>query len=181
MNYRNGTNMVDKPPFICYQYIMSKQVKLVIIFVSLAVLIIGIVFYNSRQLEYASNQCPNPVYATDPNAYVVEAPIINSYMEFMNNEINQCNQDLDVLNSLLNNTTFSVIIDPDVIVGDGINVPKPKIQMDSSDPPNYGIVFKLPQGVMGPTGPTGRNGDTGPTGPTGAVGVNGQTGRWIRR
>jgi hypothetical protein len=160
---------------------MSKY-TIVIILGIFVLLFCGLyIFYNTKQKEYASNQCPKPVYATDPNAYIVEAPIINSYMEFMNGQINQLNQDLDTISPLINNLSFSVIVDPEYIIGDGKTIPKPTAQINSSSPPNYGIVFKLTQGITGPTGPNGRNGDPGPKGPTGPTGPLGNAGKWIRK
>jgi hypothetical protein len=111
----------------------------------------------------------------------VEAPVINSFMEYMNNEINQCNQDLDVINSLIPKYPFSIILDPNIIPGDGTAIPNPMAQINSSSPPNYGIVFKLPKGFTGPTGPNGKNGIRGPRGPTGPTGPTGRKGNWIRR
>ena len=137
---------------------------------------------NEKTTEMASNKCPEPIYATDPNAYIVEAPIINNFIEYMNNQINQCNKDIDVLNSLTGDKiSFDVIIDPKVIEGDGIKIPKPIAQIDSSNPPSYGIVFKLPRGFTGPDGDKGRNGSKGPLGPTGPTGSVGKLGNWIRR
>jgi hypothetical protein len=158
---------------------MRNALLFIIIFL---IFILGIYFYNMRVTESATNKCPDPIYASDPNAYVVEAPIINSYMEYMNNQLNQFNVDLDRIQSLMgDNMSFNVIIDPNVIPGDGTKIPDPIAQIDSSSPPNYGIVFKLPRGFTGPKGPTGENGKLGPTGPTGPPGNVGKVGKWIRR
>lgn len=138
-------------------------------------------YIKNNTKESAANKCPDPIYATDPNAYVVEAPIINSFMEYMNLQINQCNIDLDVCDSLVQNTSFNVIVDPSPIIGDGLKIPNPIAQMDSSNPPNYGIVFKLPKGFVGPVGMKGSDGQPGPTGPTGPTGQVGSKGNWIRQ
>jgi hypothetical protein len=160
---------------------MSKIIILIIILAAIFLIVAALFYYNKGQKEYASNQCPEPIYATDPDAYIVEAPVINSFMEYMNNEINQCNQDLDVINSLIPKYPFSVIVDPNFIANDGTIIPNAMAQINSSSPPNYGIVFKLPKGNTGPTGDPGKSGEKGPPGPTGPTGPTGQKGNWIRR
>jgi hypothetical protein len=135
---------------------------------------------NTNKLETQS-VCPPPNFVTDPNANIVDTLLINDFMSYMNNKIQQVNSDLDVMSSLVSGTSFNIIIDPDTIPDVSIDkpLPPPLIKMDSSNPPNYGIIFKLPKGRDGPVGNKGKNGITGPTGPTGPVGPDGITGKKI--
>jgi hypothetical protein len=135
---------------------------------------------NTDKLE-AQSVCPPPNYVTDPNANIVDALLVNDFMSYMDNKIQQVNSDLDVMSTLVSGTSFNIIIDPDTIPDVSIDkpLPRPVIKMDSSNPPNYGIIFKLPRGRSGPIGDKGKNGKQGPIGPTGPVGPDGITGKRI--
>jgi hypothetical protein len=111
----------------------------------------------------------------------VDTLLINDFMAYMDTKIKQINSDLDVMNTLISGTSFNIIIDPDTIpsVDKDSSLPTPVIKMDSSNPPNYGIIFKLPNGRNGPIGDKGKDGKTGPTGPTGPVGQDGRVGKRI--
>jgi hypothetical protein len=123
--------------------------------------------------------CPDPVYASDPTSNVVTNLMINNFMDYMDTRLQQANLDLDVVNTLIVGSTFNIIIDPSNIadVSSNNNLPPPKITMNSKNPPNYGIVFKLPKGRQGNKGQPGKNGLKGPTGPTGPTGPDGETGK----
>lgn len=158
-----------------------------IIFISIFIFIIAIYLIklgystiegNTDKLE-AQSVCPPPNFVTDPNANIVDTLLVNDFMSYMNNKIQQVNSDLDVMSTLVSGTSFNIIIDPDTIPDVSIDkpLPRPVIKMDSSNPPNYGVIFKLPQGRIGQKGDPGKDGITGPTGPTGPVGPDGITGK----
>lgn len=144
-------------------------------------LIIIIYLWTFSGSTIEGNACPDPIYATDPDSNIVDTLLINDFMAYMDNKIKQVNSDLDVMNTLISGTSFNIIIDPDTIpaVDNDQSLPSPVIKMDSSNPPNYGIIFKLPNGRKGPIGYKGKNGNEGPIGPTGPVGPDGSTGKRI--
>ena len=116
-------------------------------------IIVAYLIYNSNYviegidgLEVQS-ACPDPIYATDPDSNIVDTLLINDFMAYMDNKIQQVNSDLDVMSSLVSRTSFNIIIDPDTIPDVSIDkpLPPPLIKLDSSNPPNYGIIFKLPR------------------------------------
>jgi hypothetical protein len=150
----------------------------------IAVYLIKLNFYkiegNTNKLETQS-VCPPPNWVTDPNANIVDTLLVNDFMSYMNNKIQQVNSDLDVMSTLISGRSFNIIIDPDTIPDVSIDkpLPRPVIKMDSSNPPNYGIIFKLPRGRAGPIGDKGKDGKPGPIGPTGPVGPDGITGKRI--
>jgi hypothetical protein len=131
--------------------------------------------------EGNSDVCPPPIYATDPDANTVDNLLINNFMSYMDNKIQQVNSDLDVIATLIEGSTFNLIIDPSNIpdVSSNKNLPFPIITMDSTNPPNYGVAFKLPRGRQGRVGPPGKNGLTGGTGVTGPMGPDGASGKWL--
>jgi len=135
---------------------------------------------NTDKLETQS-VCPPPNFVTDPDSNIVDSLLINDFMSYMDNKIQQVNSDLDVMSTLISGTSFNIIIDPDTIPGVSIDkpLPPPVIKLDSSNPPNYGIIFKMPKGRLGPIGDKGKNGKQGPTGPTGPVGPDGNQGKRI--
>lgn len=123
--------------------------------------------------------CPDPIYASKPTSNVVTNLMINDFMDYMDIRLQKANSDLDVVTTLIAGSSFNIIIDPDLIsdIDPNQSMPPPVITMDSTNPPNYGIIFKLPKGRIGPKGQGGKNGSTGPTGPTGPVGPDGETGK----
>lgn len=125
--------------------------------------------------------CPPPNWVTDPNSNIVDTLLINDFMTYMDTKIQQVNTDLDAITTLISGTTFNIIIDPSNIEGVSSDqtLPSPIIKMDSSNPPNYGIIFKLPKGRIGDTGDKGKDGKTGPTGPTGPIGPDGNAGKRV--
>lgn len=129
----------------------------------------------------ASNTCPPPLIATNPDENIFNTLLINNFMSYAERIIQQSNTDLDSISTLISGTTFNLIVDPSNIadVSDNKYLPIPIVTMDSSNPPNYGIAIKLPKGREGPVGPPGNNGLTGPTGPTGSNGPEGSSGKWL--
>ena len=125
--------------------------------------------------------CPEPNFVTDPDSNIVDNLLINDFMSYIDKKIQQVNSDLDVMTTLISGTSFNIIIDPSNITDISSNekFPRPEIKMDSSNPPNYGITFKLPRGRRGPIGIKGKDGETGPMGPTGPVGKDGDSGKRI--
>jgi hypothetical protein len=145
------------------------------------IIIIIIYLWTFSTSTIEGNVCPDPIYATDPDSNIVDTLLINDFMAYMDNKIQQVNSDLDRMNTLISGTSFNIIIDPDTIPGVTKDkpLPTPEVKMDSSNPPNYGIIFKLPSGRMGPIGDKGKDGKPGPLGPTGPVGPDGITGKRI--
>ena len=128
--------------------------------------------------EGIASTCPDPIYASDPDSGIVDTLLINDFMDFMEIRLQQTELDLDTLNTLVAGSSFNIIIDPSNIadVSSNQNLPPPVITMDSSNPPNYGVIFKLPKGRDGKKGKPGKSGSTGPTGPTGPIGPDGKPG-----
>jgi len=152
-----------------------------IILLVLFIFIIGFIYIKfGKTLESleVSGVCPDPIYATDPNSDIVDKLLVNDFMDYMDIRLQQVETDLDVINTLVAGSTFNIIIDPSNIadVSSNKNLPPPVINMDSTNPPNYGILFKMPKGRRGPKGDPGKNGLTGPTGPTGPKGPDGKPG-----
>jgi len=156
-----------------------------IIWVTLFIFIIGCLYIQFGKTKEgqitAGDVCPDPVYSTDPNSDIFDALLINDFMDYMENKLQKVSSDLDVMSTIVSGTTFNIIIDPDLIpdVSNNQTLPAPKITMDSTNPPNYGIILKLPKGRMGPKGEKGINGVTGPTGTTGPTGPDGNPGKRI--
>jgi hypothetical protein len=153
--------------------------KLLLFFIFLIVLIgIIYIYFDNKKETMELNVCPNPVYASDPDADVVQTLLINDFMDYMETRLQQVDADLDVINTLVAGSTFNIIIDPSNIadVSNNANLPPPVIKMDSTNPPNYGILFKLPKGRRGQKGKKGTDGLTGPTGSTGPKGPDGKPG-----
>jgi hypothetical protein len=163
---------------------VSLSIKL---FLILICIIVVYLLYNSSYVIEGNDgldiqsACPDPIYATDPDSNIVDNLLINDFMAYMDNKIQQVNSDLDRIGTLISRTSFNIIIDPDIIPEVEIDkpLPPPVIKKDSSNPPNYGIIFKLPKGRVGKIGDTGDDGVTGPIGPTGSVGPDGSTGKRI--
>jgi hypothetical protein len=157
--------------------------------VILFILTLGFIFYFYNQIDVIGEPfkqiapvvCPDPVYATDPNSNIVDTLLINDFMTYMNGRIDQMNSDLEAMTTILASTTFNIIIDPDLIPDVSANkvLPPPSIMMDSRNPPNYGLIFKLPKGRQGPVGLKGSDGTVGLIGPTGPRGPDGTIGKWL--
>jgi hypothetical protein len=156
-----------------------------IIWVTILIFIIGCIYIQFDKTKEGQitvgDVCPDPVYATDPNSDIFDALLINDFMDYMENKLQKVNSDLDVMTTLVSGVTFNVIVDTDLIpdVSNNQNLPTPKITMDSTNPPNYGIIFKLPKGRKGPKGEKGTNGLPGPTGAIGPMGPDGNPGKRI--
>ena len=157
--------------------------KIIIFFIFIFIIAIYLIKPVNSTIEGIENKstCPDPIYVTDPDSNIVDNLLINDFMAYMDNKIQQVNSDLDRMNTLISGTSFNIIIDPDIIPDVNIDkpLPAPKITMDSTNPPNYGIIFKLPKGRLGKIGNNGKNGAQGPTGPTGPTGPDGNTGKRI--
>jgi hypothetical protein len=157
--------------------------KIIIFFIFIFIIAIYLIKLVNSTIEGMENKstCPDPIYVTDPDSNIVDNLLINDFMSYMDQKIQQVNSDLDVMTTLIAGTSFNIIIDPSNIADVSLNadLPSPKITMDSSKPPNYGIIFKLPKGRRGPIGNKGKDGQTGPVGPTGPVGKDGDSGKRI--
>lgn len=166
---------------------LRKNFIIVFIFISIFIVAVFLMKLTNTMIEGNDNKielqstCPPPEYVTDPNANIVDTLLINDFMSYMDNKIQQVNSDLDVMSTIISGTSFNIIIDPDTIPDVSIDkrLPPAEIKLDSSNPPNYGIIFKLPKGRVGPQGDPGKDGDQGPTGPTGPVGPDGNVGKKI--
>jgi hypothetical protein len=154
-----------------------------IIFLLLLIFLIGFIYFQyegtieSLDQIKSSSVCPDPIYASDPNSSIVNTLLINDFMEYMDIRLHQTESDLDSINTLVAGTSFNIIIDPSNIadVSSNQKLPAPEITMDSSNPPNYGIIFKLPKGREGKNGDPGKNGLPGPTGQIGPMGPDGKS------
>jgi len=130
-----------------------------------------------------TDSCPVPLIATNPDEHIFDTLVINDFITYMDGLVQQTNADLDNMDSLVKNGNFNIIVDDNLLpdVEPTSNMPIPIITMDSSDPPNYSLLFKLPRGRQGQRGKKGKDGDTGPTGPTGPIGEIGNSGKWVLR
>jgi hypothetical protein len=158
---------------------LKKLILFILIFIVLIYLIkLG---YSKMEALEMQSTCPDPLYVTDPDSNIVDNLLINDFMSYMDQKIQQVNTDLDVMTTLIAGMSFNIIIDPSNItdVSSNAKLPPPEIKMDSSNPPNYGIIFKLPKGRKGPIGDKGKDGKMGPIGPTGPIGPDGNSGKRI--
>lgn len=160
---------------------MFKKVFLLIFIFIVAIYLLTLSYSTIEGNSVEDSNCPPPNFVTDPNANIVDTLLINDFMSYMDKKIQQVNSDLDSITTLVSGISFNIIIDSDLIpdVSSNQNLPPPVIKMDASDPPNYGIIFKLPKGRNGGIGDRGNDGKLGPKGPTGPVGPDGNVGKRI--
>lgn len=155
--------------------------KIIIFYIFIFILVFYLLRSYGSIIEGNDSDCPDPNWVTNPDSNIVDSLLINDFMSYMDKKIQQINSDLDVITTLVAGVSFNIIIDPSNIadVSSNQNLSIPLITMDSSKPPNYGIIFKMPKGRVGPIGDKGKNGKQGPTGPTGPVGPDGNPGKRI--